>query len=85
MHDLHLRVNPQETILGWYTAGPGVSPSSAPLHTFFSQDTTPFRPIQLTIDTEMLFKSDDVGMRAYTWLEMMHLDYKSIEADIDMF
>ncbi|KAJ8657781.1 hypothetical protein O0I10_006596 [Lichtheimia ornata] len=66
MHDLHLRVNPQETILGWYTAGPGVSPSSAPLHTFFSQDTTPFRPIQLTIDTEMLFKSDDVGMRAYT-------------------
>lgn len=30
MYDLHLRVNPQKTTLGWYTAGLGVSPSSAP-------------------------------------------------------
>ncbi|KAI9320585.1 maintenance of mitochondrial structure and function-domain-containing protein [Dichotomocladium elegans] len=66
MQDLHLRVNPEETILGWYTAGPGVTPVSAPLHTTFAADTGNFRPIQLTIDTEMLFQSDDVGMRAYT-------------------
>lgn len=66
MHDLHQRVNPEEVILGWYTAGPNMTPASAPLHTIFAQDTGNFRPIQVTFDTDMLLKSDDLGMRAYT-------------------
>ncbi|KAI9474871.1 maintenance of mitochondrial structure and function-domain-containing protein [Zychaea mexicana] len=66
MHDLHQRVNPEETILGWYTTGPNLTPASAPLHTIFSQDTGHFRPIHVTFDTEMLLKSDDMGMQAYT-------------------
>lgn len=66
MHELHQRVNPEEVILGWYTAGPNVTPASAPLHTIFAQDTGNFRPIQVTFDTDMLLKSDDLGLKAYT-------------------
>ncbi|ORY91110.1 maintenance of mitochondrial structure and function-domain-containing protein [Syncephalastrum racemosum] len=66
MFELHQRVNPEETILGWYSAGPALSPSNAPLHTIFGQDTAPFRPIHITFDTDMLLKSDDLSMRAFT-------------------
>lgn len=66
MFELHQRVNPEESILGWYSAGPALSPSNAPFHTVFGQDTAPFRPIHITFDTDMLVKSDDLGMRAFT-------------------
>ncbi|KAI8387992.1 maintenance of mitochondrial structure and function-domain-containing protein [Radiomyces spectabilis] len=66
MYELHQRVNPEEVILGWYTAGGDLTPAATPIHTIFSQDATPFRPIHVTFDTEKLFKSDDLGFRAYT-------------------
>lgn len=66
MHELHQRVNPEESILGWYAVGPQLTPASTPLQSLFAQDTAPFRPIHVTFDTDMLLKSDDMGMRAYT-------------------
>ncbi|KAI8984473.1 maintenance of mitochondrial structure and function-domain-containing protein [Mycotypha africana] len=65
LYELHQRVNPDETILGWYTAGPEVTPTAAPIQSFFAEDVSPFQPIQLTVDTEALFKSSDMGLRAY--------------------
>lgn len=65
MYELHQRVNPEEIVLGWYTAGPNVTPASTPVHSFFAEDVAPFQPIHLTIDTDALLKSKDMGLRAY--------------------
>ncbi|KAG1470563.1 hypothetical protein G6F56_002611 [Rhizopus delemar] len=65
MYELHQRVNPEEVILGWYTAGSNLSPSCTPVQSFFTEDVAPFQPIHVTIDTNDLFNSSDMGLRAY--------------------
>lgn len=65
MYELHQRVNPEEIILGWYTAGANLTAACTPVHAFFSEDVAPFQPIHVTIDTEALFKTSDMGLRAY--------------------
>ncbi|KAL7315802.1 hypothetical protein PS15m_004975 [Mucor circinelloides] len=65
MYELHQRVNPEEIILGWYTAGADLSPSCTPVHSFFAEDVAPFQPIHVTIDTDALVKTSDMGLRAY--------------------
>ncbi|CAO3594510.1 unnamed protein product [Absidia cylindrospora] len=66
MHELHRKVNPEEVILGWYTAGENLIPAATPLQASFAQDCTPFNPIQMTIDPEALFKTDGLGLNTYT-------------------
>lgn len=65
MYELHQRVNPEEVILGWYTAGSELTAACTPVHSFFVDDVAPFQPIHVTIDTEDLFKTTDMGLRAY--------------------
>ncbi|OBZ83283.1 Eukaryotic translation initiation factor 3 subunit F [Choanephora cucurbitarum] len=65
MYDLHLRVNPDEIILGWYTAGADLTPACTPVHSFFAEDVAPFQPIHITIDIDALMKTSDMGLRAY--------------------
>lgn len=65
MYELHRRVNPEEVVLGWYTAGADLTAACTPVHAFFSEDAAPFQPIHVTVDTEALFKSSDMGLRAY--------------------
>jgi translation initiation factor 3 subunit F len=65
MYELHQRVNPEEVILGWYTAGAELTAACTPVHGFFAEDVAPFQPIHVTIDTEALFKTSDMGLRAY--------------------
>ncbi|KAG2209982.1 maintenance of mitochondrial structure and function-domain-containing protein [Mucor mucedo] len=65
MYELHQRVNPEEIILGWYTAGPNLTAACTPVHAFFAEDVAPFQPIHVTIDTDALFKTADMGLRAY--------------------
>ncbi|CAO0797411.1 unnamed protein product [Mucor circinelloides] len=65
MYELHQRVNPEEVILGWYTAGADLSPACTPVHSFFAEDVAPFQPIHVTIDTDALVKTSDMGLRAY--------------------
>ncbi|KAF7725937.1 hypothetical protein EC973_009174 [Apophysomyces ossiformis] len=65
MHDLHQRVNPEETVLGWYAVGERLTPTDTPIHSIFAQDTAPFHPIHVIFDTEALFKSIDLGLQAY--------------------
>ncbi|CEP15874.1 hypothetical protein [Parasitella parasitica] len=66
MYELHQRVNPEEIILGWYTAGADLSPACSPVHSFFAEDVAPFQPIHVTIDTDALIKTSDMGLRAYS-------------------
>jgi translation initiation factor 3 subunit F len=65
MYELHQRVNPEEIVLGWYTAGADLAAACTPVHTFFAEDAAPFQPIHVTVDTEALFKTSDMGLRAY--------------------
>ncbi|KAI9472438.1 MAG: maintenance of mitochondrial structure and function-domain-containing protein [Benjaminiella poitrasii] len=65
MVELHQRVNPEESILGWYTAGQGLTAATTAVHGFFAEDVAPFQPIQVTVDVDALFKSSDMGLRAY--------------------
>jgi translation initiation factor 3 subunit F len=65
MLELHQRVNPEEIILGWYTAGSDLAPSCTPVQSFFTEDVAPFQPIHVTIDTNALFNSSDMGLYAY--------------------
>ncbi|ORE10229.1 hypothetical protein BCV72DRAFT_30219 [Rhizopus microsporus var. microsporus] len=65
MYELHQRVNPEEIILGWYTAGKDLTPSCTPVQSFFTEDTSPFQPIHITVDIDALFKSSDMGLSAY--------------------
>ena len=66
MYELHQRVNPEEVVLGWYTAGANLSPACSPAHSFFTEDVAPFQPIHVTIDTDALIKTSDMGLRAYS-------------------
>lgn len=66
MYELHQRVNPEEVILGWYTAGADLSPACSPVHSFFAEDVAPFQPIHVTVDTDALVKTSDMGLRAYS-------------------
>ncbi|KAI8070582.1 maintenance of mitochondrial structure and function-domain-containing protein [Gilbertella persicaria] len=65
MYELHQRVNPDEIIVGWYTAGADLTPACTPVHSFFAEDVAPFQPIHITIDTDALLKTSDMGLRAY--------------------
>ncbi|KAI8097269.1 maintenance of mitochondrial structure and function-domain-containing protein [Halteromyces radiatus] len=66
MLELHRKVNPEELILGWYTAGEKVTPVASALQTSFAQDCAPFNPIHITIDPEALFNTSGLGLNAYT-------------------
>ncbi|KAI8344365.1 maintenance of mitochondrial structure and function-domain-containing protein [Chlamydoabsidia padenii] len=66
MHDLHRKVNPEEVLLGWYTAGDNLTPAATPLQANFAQGCAPFNPIHMTIDPEALFNTDGLGLTAYT-------------------
>ena len=69
MYELHQRVNPEEVILGWYTAGSDLTAACTPVHSFFAKDVAPFQPIHVTVDTGDLFKTSDMGLRAYVRYE----------------
>ncbi|CAI5989453.1 unnamed protein product [Closterium sp. NIES-65] len=49
MAELSQRVNPKETIVGWYSTGSGVSPFDVLIHDFYTKEAG--HPIHLTIDT----------------------------------
>ncbi|GJP43116.1 hypothetical protein CLOM_g2612 [Closterium sp. NIES-68] len=49
MAELSQRVNPKETIVGWYSTGSGVSAFDVLIHDFYTKEAG--HPIHLTIDT----------------------------------
>ena len=61
MIDLHLRVNPTEKIVGWYSTGDGVVPTDALIHEFYAHECA--TPVHVTLD--VTFADRDRLMRAW--------------------
>ncbi|KAK0592289.1 hypothetical protein LWI29_016680 [Acer saccharum] len=57
----HLKVNPQEAIVGWFSTGLGVTGGSALIHEFYSREVS--NPVHLTVDTS--FGSGEGTIKAY--------------------
>ncbi|XP_044460628.1 eukaryotic translation initiation factor 3 subunit F-like [Mangifera indica] len=57
----HLKVNPQEVIVGWFSTGLGVTGGSALIHEFYSREVS--NPVHLTVDTG--FKNGEGTIKAY--------------------
>lgn len=57
----HLKVNPQEVIVGWFSTGLGVTGGSALIHEFYSREVS--NPVHLTVDTG--FNNGEGTIKAY--------------------
>ena len=61
MYDLHRKVNPQESIVGWWATGTGVTSHSALIHEYYSREST--NPVHITVDTTL--QDSRMGIKAY--------------------
>nr|CAG4648755.1 EOG090X09C5 [Polyphemus pediculus] len=66
MFDLHRKVNPQETIVGWWATGTGVTSHSALIHEYYSREST--NPVHITVDTTL--QDNRMGIKAYVSVPM---------------
>ncbi|KIJ56987.1 hypothetical protein M422DRAFT_23122 [Sphaerobolus stellatus SS14] len=64
MYELHHKVNPRETIVGWYSTGSNLNTYSALIQNFYSQDTAPHQAIHLAVDTGAQ-EGEQPGVKAY--------------------
>ncbi|KAJ9545799.1 hypothetical protein OSB04_025506 [Centaurea solstitialis] len=62
----HLKVNPKEVIVGWFSTGSGVTGSSALIHEFYSREVA--NPIHLTVDTG--FTSGEASIKAFVSINL---------------
>jgi translation initiation factor 3 subunit F len=62
MFELHQRVAPRETIVGWYATGSDITESSHLLQDFYSKEISA-SPVHLTIDTAL--QNNSVALNAY--------------------
>lgn len=75
MYDLKHRVNPKETIVGWYATGDSITEHSVFIHDFFAREAT--NPIHLIVDTSLNKLKIDV--KAYVSVPLM-IDEKMLGA-----
>jgi len=66
MYDLSRKVNPQETLVGWFATGSEITSHSALIHDYYARETKD--PIHLTIDTTL--NTGRVGMKAYVFVPL---------------
>ncbi|KAI8540071.1 hypothetical protein RHMOL_Rhmol09G0233200 [Rhododendron molle] len=57
----HLKVNPKEVIVGWFSTGFGVTGGSALIHEFYAREVP--NPVHLTVDTG--FSSGEASIKAF--------------------
>uniref|UniRef100_A0A5B6ZD58 Eukaryotic translation initiation factor 3 subunit F n=1 Tax=Davidia involucrata TaxID=16924 RepID=A0A5B6ZD58_DAVIN len=62
----HLKVNPKEVIVGWFSTGFGVTGGSALIHEFYSREVT--NPVHLTVDTG--FRNAEASIKAFVSLSL---------------
>lgn len=65
MLELHQRVRPEETVLGWYSTSPELNANSALIQDHYSRETAPHQAIHLTLNTNVADNSDGLGIRSY--------------------
>nr|CAG4641017.1 EOG090X09C5 [Eulimnadia texana] len=66
MYNLHKKVNPQETIVGWWATGNAVTIHSVLIHEYYARECS--NPIHLTIDTTL--QDGKMGIKAYVSVPM---------------
>jgi len=63
MLELHLKANPQETVVGWYSTGNTINDDSIRIHDFYWREMQS-PPIHLLVDTSLT--NDKLGINAYS-------------------
>ncbi|KAJ7752778.1 JAB1/Mov34/MPN/PAD-1 ubiquitin protease-domain-containing protein [Mycena maculata] len=64
MYELHSRVTPKETIVGWYSTGSNLNTYSALIQNFYSQETAPHQAIHVALNTGAE-EGEEAGVQAY--------------------
>ncbi|KAK7061996.1 eukaryotic translation initiation factor 3 subunit F [Favolaschia claudopus] len=64
MYELHSRVTPKETIVGWYSTGSNLNTYSALIQNFYSQETAPHQAIHVALNTGAE-EGEQAGVQAY--------------------
>src|SRR5690349_5847645 len=63
MLELHLKANPQETVVGWYSTGLSINDDSIRIHDFYWREMQA-PPIHLLVDTGLT--NEKMAITAYT-------------------
>ncbi|KAJ7498633.1 JAB1/Mov34/MPN/PAD-1 ubiquitin protease-domain-containing protein [Mycena latifolia] len=64
MYELHSRVTPKETIVGWYSTGSNLNTYSALIQNFYSQETAPHQAIHVALTTGAE-EGEEAGVQAF--------------------
>ncbi|THV08268.1 eukaryotic translation initiation factor 3 [Dendrothele bispora CBS 962.96] len=64
MYELHHKVNPKEVIVGWYSTGSNLNTYSALIQNFYSQETTPFQAVHVSLNTGTE-EGEQAGVKGY--------------------
>ncbi|KAJ3274256.1 hypothetical protein HDV01_003329 [Terramyces sp. JEL0728] len=62
---LHLQVNPQQVIVGWYTVGSGIINSAQDIHRDISDETGSNQAVYLNVDVDSLANSLEFPIKAF--------------------
>lgn len=62
---LHLQVNPQQVIVGWYTVGSGIINGAQDIHKDISDETGDKQAVYLNVDVESLANSLEFPIKAF--------------------
>ena len=65
MLDLHLRVRPDEVVLGWYSTNTELNSNSALIQDHYSRETAPHQAIHLTLNTNVADEANGLGVQCY--------------------
>ncbi|KAK2657121.1 hypothetical protein Ddye_010173 [Dipteronia dyeriana] len=82
----HLKVNPQEAIVRWFSTGFGVTGGSALIHEFYSREVSNL--VHLTVDTS--FGSGEGTIKAYVSVNLslgdrpLAVQFQEIPVDLRM-
>nr|CAG4638580.1 EOG090X09C5 [Cyclestheria hislopi] len=66
MEDYHKRVNSQESIVGWWATGTGVTSHSVLIHEYYSRECN--NPVHITVDTTL--QDNHMGIKGYVSVPM---------------
>ncbi|KAH8332828.1 hypothetical protein KR074_011476, partial [Drosophila pseudoananassae] len=66
MYDLNRKVNPNESVVGWWATGNDVTNHSSVIHEYYARECN--NPVHLTVDTSL--QGGRMGLRAYVCIQL---------------
>eukprot|EP01087_Luapelamoeba_hula_P010119 TRINITY_DN2663_c0_g1_i1.p1 TRINITY_DN2663_c0_g1~~TRINITY_DN2663_c0_g1_i1.p1 ORF type:complete len:305 (+),score=54.53 TRINITY_DN2663_c0_g1_i1:75-917(+) len=88
MHDLYLKTNPQETVVGWYSTGVAIDEDSIRVHDFYWREMLA-PPLHLLIDTGLANDKLNIDafvgspLSAVTQENALGFQFKPVQLDFD--